>query len=497
MGKSLLSMAFVALAAMTASADSYTITFATGGNTSAAFVKDSTNISSGMEYVASVDSVSNTTGKTVGGMRVGQNKNPGKIRFILSDAGKVNATSIVVRACGGKNATTGTTITMSVNYSATQNITRSAAANPASTDWTDYTYEVTGELSSIILATNLMVNVQSITVNYGDPGQPTAPSAPSITGTATFWGDSTPITITAGNGCDVYYTLDGSTPTTSSTKYTEPFNITATTTVKAIAVREGLSSTVAEATFTKGTIEEVATIKDFLSKETGTVCKFTAPLTVVYQNKGYLFVKDETGGLQFFTGSINTNFPGTYLMGQKLTGIVAQKDVYAQNPQAAVKDFLTSFPTEASGEETIINPTVIDAADVANHLNEYVVLGDQTVTKTGSNYFCGTVQLYNRFGLSALTDSYLEGKWDVAGFAVVYNTTPEIYYTKIDTTGLITGVENVAVENGNVYGAEGYIVAPEGAQVYTVSGAKVGNENLPAGIYVVIVSGKAQKVIVK
>lgn len=335
-----------------------------------------------------------------------------------------------------------------------------------------------------------------VTIGNGG-GQPTAPSAPTISGESNFYGDSTPITITAGANCDIYYTLDGSTPSASSTKYSEAFSISATTTVKAIAVREGLSSEVAEATFTKATPVNVASIEDFLDQESGTVCKFTGTLTVVYQYKGYLFVQDPTGGLQFFTGSISTEYPGTYAMGQSLTGVVASRDVYLNNPQGAVKNFLSTFPTAATGEGYQIDPKVIVADDLTKHLNEYVVLGSQTITKTGNNYFCGSVQLYNRFGLAALTDDIMDSKKDVAGFAVVYNTTPELYYTKIDADGLITGIEGLQEDAAVIYGAEGYIVAPEGAQVYNVAGANAGTENLPAGIYVVVANGRAYKVIVK
>lgn len=59
------------------------------------------------------------------------------------------------------------------------------------------------------------------------------------------------VTLNATEGAAVYYTTNGDEPTTSSTKYDAPFEVTKSgTTVKAIAVAEGADDVKAEATYT-------------------------------------------------------------------------------------------------------------------------------------------------------------------------------------------------------------------------------------------------------
>ena len=79
----------------------------------------------------------------------------------------------------------------------------------------------------------------------------TGVNAPTITpGTSTIYAETT-VTIRATSGTTIYYTTDGSNPTTSSSQYTTPIKVNATTTVKAIAVNgEGKVSPVASATYT-------------------------------------------------------------------------------------------------------------------------------------------------------------------------------------------------------------------------------------------------------
>ena len=73
---------------------------------------------------------------------------------------------------------------------------------------------------------------------------------PVIAGTTPFE-SSTEVTITAAEGATIYYTNNGDTPTALSTEYTEALTLEATTTIKAIAVKGGITSEVASKTFTK------------------------------------------------------------------------------------------------------------------------------------------------------------------------------------------------------------------------------------------------------
>ncbi len=87
--------------------------------------------------------------------------------------------------------------------------------------------------------------------NSGGSGSiTTGVAAPTIGGEAAFT-TSTQVTMSGPEGAEIRYTSDGSTPTASSTLYTEAITVSSSVTLKAIAIKDGQSSEVTTKQFVK------------------------------------------------------------------------------------------------------------------------------------------------------------------------------------------------------------------------------------------------------
>ena len=80
-------------------------------------------------------------------------------------------------------------------------------------------------------------------------------AAPTISGNTTFT-ESTQVSMSGPDGAEIHYTTDGTVPTAESALYSEAFTLSATTTVKAIAIKDGQSSEVASRVFTKSSNDD-------------------------------------------------------------------------------------------------------------------------------------------------------------------------------------------------------------------------------------------------
>jgi hypothetical protein len=94
-------------------------------------------------------------------------------------------------------------------------------------------------------------NIQTWTYASGSSGTPTA-STPTFSPAAGTYATAQTVTISdSTSGATIYYTTNGTTPTTSSTQYTAPINVSSTQTVQAIAAATGFTqSAVGSAAYT-------------------------------------------------------------------------------------------------------------------------------------------------------------------------------------------------------------------------------------------------------
>ena len=89
------------------------------------------------------------------------------------------------------------------------------------------------------------------------------PAAPTFTPAAGSYLGTQNVTISAAAGVDeIRYTLNGSTPTASSILYTGAIEVSATTTIKAIAIKDAVEGNVATATYTIINTEHAGTVED-------------------------------------------------------------------------------------------------------------------------------------------------------------------------------------------------------------------------------------------
>ncbi len=155
----------------------------------------------------------------------------------------------------------------------------------------------------------------------------------------------------ATEGATIYYTTDGTTPTYYNTKYTGPLTIANTTTLQAIAYKDGNASSVAMATYTFTTYKTIANVR---AQETG----------VVYTRGVVTSVKGKTAYIQDNTGAIAVFGTNTL--------------PYAIGDEISVKGTLSTY----MGLLEIINPT-IDVLSQGNAVNPAV----KTIAEISADYY--------------------------------------------------------------------------------------------------------------
>lgn len=256
-----------------------------------------------------------------------------------------------------------------------------------------------------------------------------APDAPTFTVTDEVFEGSMNVALAAAEGMKIYYTTNGDVPTTAATEYTAPFEITATTTVKAIAYDEAntKASVVAEKTYTKA-----MTCAEANAAANGTVINLNT-VTVIYVNGANTYVADATGTTLVYKDDFGLE------AGQIVKGIKGTISIFKGLPEIVPTVTLSDLTVTAGGLQPM--PTVLTSVLTAALVNQYVkfegVKFEQDYAnyseKTNANITVGegTLVVRNTFTID-FGDIKKDYTYDVIGFVAVYNSTVQLYPVAIN-----------------------------------------------------------------
>lgn len=295
-----------------------------------------------------------------------------------------------------------------------------------------------GESETVVftIASNSQIKKLEVTLD----GE-VAPAVLTIEGEDNFT-DKTTVTITGTvDDGQVFYTLDGTTPSMDANLYTAPFEITETTTVKAIeydADDEQIGEIV-EKTFTKKEIEYVVAnnIAEFnaLANNTDNVKLILKDAVVLGKASSYVIVNDGTAGTELYNFSIEAE------QGYKLNGSVTGK-------RAEYNGVIEMAGTTAGSDFTITEGT-IEAQEVAvAALADAEVFGGfykltnvEIISEDNKFYFVDgdtKFQVYDQFRPGF---TLAAGTFNVKGIVGIYKTNKQFWPTAIDTDQPVETVE--------------------------------------------------------
>ena len=208
--------------------------------------------------------------------------------------------------------------------------------------------------------------------------------APTIEGEAAFT-SSTTVTIKSSESvASIYYTLDGTEPTTKSILYKDPFVLDKTTTVKAIAVYKTVTSPVASMDFQLIDLSAPQTIRDLAVMEKNlesVTVRFDNAQVVYGEGKNYI-LREKIEGTDYALDVLNTDLP--LQVGATVSGTVKLQVAFKANPAenngvlstADVTETLNHNLTITPGTSVMSIPLEVSIKEVRNHPGDLLVVTD-------------------------------------------------------------------------------------------------------------------------
>ena len=376
--------------------------------------------------------------------------------------GSVSLTSVTVTPSSLSLVVGGTQ-----QYTATCNSSNSSSADCTSTvTWTSSATGVATVSSSglvtgvapgsaILVATDGSIQGQAaVTINLTQAATPTfSPVAGTYTSAQT-------VTISSATpGATIYYTTNGSAPTTSSTAYSSPITVSSSETVKAIAVASGdAASAVGSATYTFNlalaatpTFSPVA--GTYTSAQTVTISSATPSATIYYTTNG----STPTTGSTLYSGPISVNSSETLEAIATATGYSTSavgSATYTINlTQAATPIF-----SPGAGTYTSAQTVAISSATPSSTI--YYTTNGATPT-TSSAVYAGPISVSATETLEAIATASGLSNSAVATAAFTINTSAAATPTFSPAAGTYTSAQTVAISSAT----------PSSTIYYTTNGA--------------------------
>lgn len=208
--------------------------------------------------------------------------------------------------------------------------------------------------------------------------------APTIEGEAAFTGSTTVTIKSSESVASIYYTLDGTEPTTESILYKNPFVLDKTTTVKAIAVYKTVTSPVASMDFQLIDLSAPQTIRDLsvMEKNLESVTVRFDNAQVVYGERKNYILREKFDGTDYALDVLNTDLP--LQVGATVSGTVKLQVAFKANPAenngvlstADITETLNHNLTITRGASVMSIPLNVSIVDVRKYPGDLLKVTD-------------------------------------------------------------------------------------------------------------------------